>query len=96
MASLHRFTSEEMFEARRALEMSIAGLAAERATGDQLASLAEEMAGMYASLDQRKITWFTTCGFIRWRRRPSPAIEFSHALMNMGGRHVVMSAAAQR
>ena len=31
--------------------MSIAGLAAERATGDQLASLAEEMAGMYASLD---------------------------------------------
>jgi GntR family transcriptional repressor for pyruvate dehydrogenase complex len=52
MASLHRFTSEEMFEARRALEMAIAGLAAERATGDQLASLAEEMAGMYASLDQ--------------------------------------------
>src|SRR6185369_12535913 len=41
MASLHRFTSEEMFEARRALEMAIAGLAAERATGDQLASLAE-------------------------------------------------------
>jgi len=41
-----------MFEARRALEMAIAGLAAERATGDQLASLAEEMAGMYASLDQ--------------------------------------------
>src|ERR1700745_1965345 len=25
MASLHRFTSEEMFEARRALEMAIAG-----------------------------------------------------------------------
>ena len=51
MASLHGFTSEEMFEARRALEMAIAGLAAERATGDQLAALAEEMAGMYASLD---------------------------------------------
>src|SRR6476659_5022079 len=39
MASLHRFTAEEMFEARGALEMAIAGLAAERATGDQLASL---------------------------------------------------------
>jgi GntR family transcriptional regulator, transcriptional repressor for pyruvate dehydrogenase complex len=51
MASLHGFTSEEMFEARRALEMAIAGLAAERATGEQLASLAEEMAGMYASLE---------------------------------------------
>lgn len=51
MASLHGFTSQEMFEARRALEMSIAGLAAERVTGDQLASLAEEMAGMYASLE---------------------------------------------
>ena len=52
MASLHGFTSEEMFEARRALEMVIAGLAAERATGEQLASLAEEMAGMYASLEE--------------------------------------------
>jgi GntR family transcriptional repressor for pyruvate dehydrogenase complex len=41
-----------MFEARLALEMSIAGLAAERATSDQAARLAEEIAGMYSSLDQ--------------------------------------------
>ena len=32
MAALHGFTSDEMFEARLALEMSIAGLAAVRAT----------------------------------------------------------------
>jgi GntR family transcriptional repressor for pyruvate dehydrogenase complex len=52
MASLHGFTSAEMFEARRSLEMAIAGLAAERATGEQMAAMAEEIAEMYASLDE--------------------------------------------
>jgi GntR family transcriptional repressor for pyruvate dehydrogenase complex len=52
MAALHGFTTGEMFEARLSLEMAIAGLAAERATGDQMASIAEELAGMYASLDE--------------------------------------------
>lgn len=51
MASLHGFTTGEMFEARQSLEMAIAGLAAERATSDHLANLSEEIAGMYASLD---------------------------------------------
>ena len=51
MASLHGFTSDEMFEARLSLEMSIAGLAAERATSEQMTQMAEEVAGMYASLD---------------------------------------------
>ncbi|HYP52265.1 MAG TPA: FadR/GntR family transcriptional regulator [Pyrinomonadaceae bacterium] len=51
MASLHGFTTAEMFEARRSLEMAVAGLAAERATGEQLATMSEEIAGMYASLD---------------------------------------------
>jgi len=52
MASLQRFTPAEMFEARRSLEMAIAGLAAERATGDQMASMSEEITGMFASLDE--------------------------------------------
>ena len=51
MAALHGFTSDEMFEARLALEMSIAGLAAARATPEQITLLSEEIAGMYASLD---------------------------------------------
>ncbi|MEO6391614.1 MAG: FadR/GntR family transcriptional regulator, partial [Pyrinomonadaceae bacterium] len=51
MASLHGFTPGEMFEARQSLEMAIAGLAAERASADQWATMSEEVAGMYASLD---------------------------------------------
>jgi len=52
MASLHGFTSAEMFEARQSLEMAVACLAAERATGEQMATMAEELAGMYASLEE--------------------------------------------
>jgi len=51
LSALHGFTSDEMFEARLALEMSITGLAAERATSEQMTLLAEEITGMYASLD---------------------------------------------
>lgn len=51
LASLHGFTPDEMFEARKSLEMAIAGLAAERATGDQLATMSEEIAEMFATLD---------------------------------------------
>lgn len=51
MAALHGFTSDEMFEARLSLEMSIAAFAAERATSEQMTQMAEEVAGMYASLD---------------------------------------------
>ena len=50
LSALHGFTSDEMFEARLALEMSIAGLAAERADSEQMTQLAEEITGMYASL----------------------------------------------
>ncbi len=51
LAALHGFTRDEMFEARRVLEVGAAGLAAERATGEERADLADEVAGMFASLE---------------------------------------------
>ena len=52
MASLHGYTSDEMFEARISIEMSIAGFAAERANSEHFTLMAEEIAGMFASLDE--------------------------------------------
>jgi len=52
LAALHGFTREEMYEARRILEVGAAGLAAERATAEQLATLAEEIASLFATMDQ--------------------------------------------
>lgn len=52
LASLNGFSSAEMFEARLLLEMAITGLAAERATSEHLAALAEELAEMFATLDE--------------------------------------------
>lgn len=51
LAALHGFTRDDMFEARRVLEIGAAGLAAERITGDRLAPMSEEVAGMFATLD---------------------------------------------
>src|SRR6266576_5174461 len=51
LAALHGFTQDEMFEARRLLEVGLAGLAAEHATDDHLATMAEEVTEMYAALD---------------------------------------------
>jgi GntR family transcriptional regulator, transcriptional repressor for pyruvate dehydrogenase complex len=52
LAALHGFKSDEMFEARLGLEMTIAGLAAERADNEHIASLADEVAEMFASLEK--------------------------------------------
>jgi GntR family transcriptional repressor for pyruvate dehydrogenase complex len=51
LAALHGFTREEMYEARRLLEVGAAGLAAARATPDQLATIAEEVASLFASMN---------------------------------------------
>jgi GntR family transcriptional repressor for pyruvate dehydrogenase complex len=50
LAALHGFTRDEIFEARKALEVGAAGLAAERGLTDRLAPMAEEVAGMFANL----------------------------------------------
>ncbi len=52
LAALHGFTRDEIFEARKVLEVGAAGLAAERGLTDRLAPMAEEVTGMYASLTE--------------------------------------------
>jgi len=52
LAALHGFSREEMYEARSVLEVAAAGLAAERATPDQLASLADVVTSLFALTDQ--------------------------------------------
>lgn len=51
LAALHGFSREHLMEARRVLEVGVAGLAAERATPEQVAAMAEEVTGMFASVD---------------------------------------------
>lgn len=51
LAALHGISRDELFEARRLLEVGVAGLAAERASPDQLVAMADEVAGMFAGLD---------------------------------------------
>ncbi len=55
LAALHKFTVDDVFEARRILEVGAAGLAAERATPDQMATLADEVASLFASLADRQV-----------------------------------------
>lgn len=51
LGALHGFLPWQMFEARLVLESNVAALAAERATDEHIAELAEEVAEMYAALD---------------------------------------------
>jgi GntR family transcriptional repressor for pyruvate dehydrogenase complex len=51
LAALHGFTTEKMFEARRLVEVAVAGLAAEHATDEHLRIMAEEVTETYAALD---------------------------------------------
>jgi GntR family transcriptional repressor for pyruvate dehydrogenase complex len=51
LAALHGFTPDEMFEARLLLEVGVAGLAAEHAAAEHLATTAEELTEMFAAVD---------------------------------------------
>jgi len=51
LGALHGFQPWQMFEARLVVESSLAALAAERANDEHIAALAEEVADMYAALD---------------------------------------------
>jgi GntR family transcriptional repressor for pyruvate dehydrogenase complex len=51
LAALHGIGFDRLFEARRVLEVGSAALSAERATGEQIAAMSDEITGMYASLD---------------------------------------------
>jgi GntR family transcriptional repressor for pyruvate dehydrogenase complex len=51
LAALHGFTREEMYDARRVLEVGAAGMAAEHATPDQLATIADEVTNLFATLN---------------------------------------------
>jgi GntR family transcriptional repressor for pyruvate dehydrogenase complex len=50
LSALHGFSRADMFEARRSLESTVAGLAAERATGDDMAAISDAVTGMFVSL----------------------------------------------
>ncbi len=51
LAALHGFSGEDIYESRRVLEVAAAGLSAERATPDELATLADAVASLFAVMN---------------------------------------------
>ena len=83
LAALHGFTRDEMYEARRILEVGAAGLAAERATPEQMATLAEEVAEpVRGDRTIRSCSSSTTSTFIA-RSRRRRAIPIVASLVEM-------------
>jgi GntR family transcriptional repressor for pyruvate dehydrogenase complex len=78
LAALHGFTRREMFEARRALEVGAAGLAAEHAKGQDLAAISDEVTEMFASVDDPQT-------FL------SHDVRFHHAIAAASGNPIVAS-----
>lgn len=55
LAALHDLSSEEIFEARGALEVFAAGLAARRATSEQRLAIADAVTAMFASIEDPQV-----------------------------------------
>jgi GntR family transcriptional repressor for pyruvate dehydrogenase complex len=69
LAALHDFTHAQMYEARRILEVGAAGLAAESATPEQVASLAEEAASLFSAMGSAAVPRTTSRSRrLRWPR----------------------------
>lgn len=77
-ATLHGLPRPEMFEARRSLEVGVAGLAAQRGNGEALASISDAVTGMFSSLDDPQ-------AFLRWD------IKFHRAVAAASGNRVLAS-----
>jgi GntR family transcriptional repressor for pyruvate dehydrogenase complex len=54
-AALHGFTQEQMFEARRILEVGAAGLAAQRARPEAIAKIADEVSNLFAAIEEKEL-----------------------------------------
>lgn len=50
-SALHGIPEDELFETRRVIEIDLAGMAADRAGGNELAAISEEVMEMFASFD---------------------------------------------
>ena len=62
---MHHISRECLSEARQMIESSAAALAAERATGDQLAAISDEVIGMYSTLEEPRAFLRHGAGFHR-------------------------------
>jgi GntR family transcriptional repressor for pyruvate dehydrogenase complex len=62
---LHGIDGTGLNEVRRVIECAAAGLAAERATGDQLAAISDEVIGMYSTLEEPEAFSAHDAGFHR-------------------------------
>jgi GntR family transcriptional regulator, transcriptional repressor for pyruvate dehydrogenase complex len=82
LAILHGIPRAEIFEARRILEGRTARLAAERAAGESLAEVSEEVMGMFASTDDAQAFLLHDIQFHRAVARASGNLVLS-ALVEM-------------